>query len=165
MTENKTPKFLAVAEGEHGLLFNLGNGKSITFDVSKCTADVQEKAMYHGFKQKIADSVAGLSKEQKYSEAFAELSDVIATLYGGEWNRRASGTGGQVVADLAAALAKLKKVDYEKAFAAVQKADDETRKAWMKAPAIKGAIAEIVSARLKAAAKADTSDILDSIEL
>jgi len=150
---NATPKFLSVTQSAEGLVFALGNGKTIAVSVATMPAAIREQAMLHGFKQKIADSVAGLSKGEKYAEAYAELADVVSSLAEGEWFRRGGGNGGQIVQDLIAAIAKLKKSTVERVAVAVAKADEETRKGWMKNPAIAAEMAELKAKRLKAASR------------
>lgn len=158
MSENKTAKFLSVVQTGAVLHFNLGNGKVLAFDTNECASGVREQAAMHGFKQKIADSVAGLSKGEQYAEAYAELADVMQSLREGEWNRRGSG-GGQTLQDLIEAIAGIKKQPVEKVAAAVQKADAEQRKVWAKNPAVAAAMAAARTARLKAAAKGQSEEL------
>lgn len=149
---NATPKFLTVQPTEQGLAFILGNGKQLTFDVSKAPEAVQEQAKLHGFNQKIRDSAAGFSKGSDFAGAFAEMADVIESLYAGEWNRR-GGVAGAKMEDLAQAVAKLKKVDVDTARAAVAKMTAEKRTEISKHPKVALILAELAKARLTAAAK------------
>ena len=158
MSENKTPKFLSVVQAGSVLHFTLGNGKTLAFDSNECAGGIREQAAMHGFKQKIADSVAGLSKGEQYAEAYAELADVMQSLREGEWNRRGTG-GGQVMQDLIEAIAKIKKQPVEKVAAAVQKADAEQRKVWAKNPAVAAAMTEAKAKRLKEAAKEQSGEL------
>lgn len=54
---------------------------------------VREHAMDHGFSQKFGDSVAGLSKGNRETEAIKTIQDLDAQLMGGQWNRPAGSTG------------------------------------------------------------------------
>lgn len=163
MSDNKTVKFLSVATVDGKIIFTLGNGKTIAFDPNEVPKEVQVQALLHGFKQKIADSIAGLSKGEQYAEAYAELADVTASLIKGDWYRRGGGDGGQLVADLAEAIAGIKKCSIATALAAVQKADADQRKVWMKNKAVAGAMAELRAARLKAAAESEDEVEIDGL--
>lgn len=157
---NLTSKFLTVSQSNGGLVFELGNGKKLTFNPSEVGQQVREQAELHGFNQKIRDAAAGFSKTSDYSGAFAEMADVIESLKAGEWNRRGGGGAGQAMQDLAAAIAKIKGCGEEVAMAAVRKADPEQRKAWLKNGKVALAVQEIQSARLKMqAANAEDIDI------
>ena len=50
--DNMTTKFLTVLPTEVGLDFILGNGKKVTFDAGKVTAEIAAQAQRHGFNQK-----------------------------------------------------------------------------------------------------------------
>jgi hypothetical protein len=150
---NATPKFVTVAVDNAGeaILFQLGNGKQIAFDASKCDEATRHYAMMHGFKQKLSDGYASMSKDSKFAEAYAELADIIGNLYESNWFRRGGGTGGQIVTDLATAIAELKACEFNTALAAVMKADDEQRKTWLKNKKVVAIVASLKLARLESA--------------
>lgn len=151
---NATPKFLTVQESVDGVLdFTLANGKSVQARYDDLSPAMQRKCGIHGLNQKMRDGTASLSKGQQYAEAYAELVDIYASLKAGEWFRRGSGNGGQVVQDLIAAIAKLKKATPEAVAAAYAKASEEQRKEWAKNPAVAKVMADLKTARLAAAAK------------
>jgi hypothetical protein len=162
---NKTPKFLSVTQaGENVLVFTLGNGKTVTFDSMKCSAEIAGKAKMHGFKQKISDTTARFSAAKDFSGAFADMADVVQSLYDGSWNRGREG-GGSKLELLVAAIAQVKKSTVEKVAIAVSKATDEQKALWAKNPAVKSAMAEIVAARLAEAAEQSTDTSLDDLEV
>jgi len=155
--DNMTPKFLTVVPTEAGLDFLLGNGKKLTFDARRTSAEIAAQAQRHGFNQKIRDASAGFSKTNDFSGAFAAMADVIQSLYDGDWNRKGGGTG-QRLEDLAAAIAKIKGISVDVARAAVMKADLEKRKQWASNAKVGQLVKAMESARLKEAAK-DAEDI------
>ena len=155
--DNMTTKFLTVLPTEAGLDFILGNGKKVTFDAGKVSAEIAAQAQRHGFNQKIRDSSAGFSKTSDFSGAFAAMADVVQSLYDGDWNRKGGGTG-QKMEDLAAAIAKVKNVSVDVARAAVMKAAPEKRKEWLGNAKVGQLVKAMEAARLKEAAK-DAEDI------
>lgn len=154
-------KFLEVKVAGSKLAFIFGDGGRVEFYPGQCSDEIRQQAMWHGFNQKIRDSAAGFSKEKDYAGAREEMQAVIDALYHGAWKRQGGGAGaGVVMADLATAIAQMKGVDFERAMAAVEKANDEQRKGWMKNAKVQQLMAEAKAKRL-AAATTDADDNLD----
>lgn len=160
--QNEKAKFLNVVPGEIAstLTFVLGDGQQLVID---CEMDfgesIRKQAMIHGFNQKIRDAAAGFSKTNDYEGAFEAMAAVIEALKDGEWKRGGGAGAGQVMRDLAAAIAEVRNVPYEKCFAAVSAAEEAKRKEWMKNAKIANIMARIKADRLKAAAEAASDDI------
>lgn len=149
------------ADGEAGKVrFVLGNGQAVVIDVAQVPENIRERAMFHGFSQKIGDSVSGMAKDRKFGDAFAALQDNVAMLVNGQWN--AGREGGS--SDLVEALAKLKGLDLEDVRVAVKRMDEETLKRTLSHPAVKAEIARMRAERAKVAAKAAKAS-LDEIDL
>lgn len=160
------PKFLEVTTRSGSLVFTFGNGETVLFTPSDVSDAMREQAMYHGFNQKLRDSVAGFSKDKDYQGAWDAMIEVKSSLVAGEWNRRRSEGGdsaSQSVQDLAAAIAEIRSVPTEKARAAVDKATPEQRKAWAKNASIAALIAGYKAQRATSAAAA-ASDSIDDID-
>lgn len=75
-------------------------GEHICVDISALPPAILAAAIVHGIRQKVSDAAAiprdtktGLSAEP--SEKFDAMSEVAESLAGGEWNRRATGGGGE----------------------------------------------------------------------
>lgn len=158
MTEGKKAKFLDVKQIGNRLKFVLGDGQNLTFDTERPDAAIRERAMMHGFNQKIRDAAAGFSKDRDYDGAFEAMGKVIDGLYANEWNRK-GGQPGLVMADLATALARFKNVPEERAWAAVERATAEQRTAWAKNATIERFMLEAKLARLAAAAETAPDDL------
>jgi len=159
--DNRTPRFLTVTEvDENTLVFTFGNGRSLTFDATKTEATAH-KAKMHGYKQKLSDVTARFSREKDYTGAYAEMADVIETLYNKDWNRGRAAGGGKLEL-LIAAIARIRNAPLDKVTVAVQHATEETRAAWLANKAIGAAMAEIRAERLKSAAD-EGEDTLDDL--
>lgn len=137
--------------------FILGNGQVVTVVRDQISAENAEHAMWHGVSQKLGDSCASFSKESKFGDAFAELTELATQLGQKEWNKTRDGKGGveakQNYEDLIEALAKLKKMSPDEIRVAVDRAPVEKLKGWMANLTVKAEMAEIKSKRLKAAIK------------
>ena len=137
--------------------FVLGNGLSVVVTRDMISAENAEHAMWHGISQKLGDSCAGFSKESKFGDAFAELTELATQLSQKEWNKVRDGKGGveakQNYEDLVEALAKLKKMDAADIRVAVDRAPIEKLKGWMANLTVKAEMLEIKSRRAKAAVK------------
>lgn len=159
-------KFLAKvtpfdADGKEGQVsFVLGNGQTVTAVLKDLPEDIVARLVVHGLSQKVGDSVAGLSKDRRFGDAYATMQDVVAMLVQGNWN--AGREGGS--SDLVEALAKLKKLDVESVRVAVKRMDEETLKRVLANPAVKAEIAKIKAKRAQDNAKASAASI-DEIEL
>ncbi len=130
------------------VFFAFGNGTKLVFDSNKVSPEIMKQLALHGASQKIGDSFAGV--KGNYGEGIQNAQDVIDQLYAGEWKAGRDDSARPRLAELAAAIARIKQVDLEKATAAVEKATDEQRKAWRSNPQVKHAIQQM---RLEKAAK------------
>jgi len=156
--EVKVAKFLSKEVGGSEVRFNLGNGQGFVAALADFNDNMRNQLALHGLSQKIGDSAAGCAKDKAYGAAFAAMTAVYDALKAGKWGADRENTGGQLVADLIQAIAKLKKMDAEAVGAAVRAADEATLKTWMKNAKICAAMADIKAARLKAAAKEADED-------
>jgi hypothetical protein len=146
----------------HTLIFAFGNGTTVEWDLNKVPAENQAKLLVHGASQKGGDSYAGA--KGNYTEGIADLQAVIAAVNAGEWSPgRGDSEARPRLADLAAALARVKNLPLEQATAVVEAADDDKRKTWRAHPRIKAAIAAIKSE--KAQAELEASQNVADIEV
>lgn len=146
----------------HTLIFAFGNGTTVEWDLNKVPAENQARLLVHGASQKGGDSYAGA--KGNYTEGIADLQAVIAAVNSGEWSPgRGDSEARPRLADLAAALARVKNLPLEQATAVVEAADDDKRKTWRAHPRIKAAIAAIKSE--KAQAELEASQNVADIEV
>lgn len=155
-------------DGEAGKIkFILGDKREVILDISKVSQENQPRAMVHGLAQKIGDAISGLSKEKRYGDAYELITKNVELMYSPNWTFPREGfergVSEEAKHDLAFAIAKLKKVPFEQAAAAVQKAENAQLKEWLKVPAIDRIVAEQVAKRKAEAAKNATVDI-DSMD-
>lgn len=129
--------------------FAFGNGKVLNIDSNGIPEDTRKQLMLHGISQKVGDSFAGV--KGNFVEGIANASDVITQLLNGVWKADREGDARPRLAELAAAIARIKGVPLEAATAAVEKGTDEQRKQWRSNAKVKSVIAQI---RAEAAAKA-----------
>jgi hypothetical protein len=114
-------KFLEVKRVGTKLAFVLSNGSRVEFDTAKADDAIREHAMYHGFNQKIRDSMSGAIKEKDFAAAVDRMKVTVDSLYAGDWNRQGGGgIAGVVMEDLANAISQFKNTTFEKAFKAGQ---------------------------------------------
>lgn len=139
-------RFLQKIRVENTLIFALGNGKRIVFNPANCTEKIRDVAMYHGFSQKIGDSVSGMSKGEEYSAAMARMGAVIEALEAGHWNVGKT----EELGSLIEAIASVKKLDVALVEKAVIEASAEQRKAWAAHKAVRAKMLQIEADRLKA---------------
>lgn len=141
------------------LIFTFGNGEVVEFPLGNLSAEIKAKLLVHGASQKGGDSYAGA--KGNYSEGIADLKATIAALQAGEWSAgRGDSEARPRLADLAAALARVKSISLEDATKVVEAADDEKRKTWRAHPRIKAAIATIKAEKAQAElAAAGDSDV------
>lgn len=137
----KAPKF---AKKEYDLdtkvlSIEFGNGTVLECEVGDLSPEIQTQLMLHGAAQKIGDSFAGA--KGNFNVGIESAKGVIEQLKAGEWR----GGGDEArprLAELAAAIARLRGAELEKVTAAVEKATDEQRKAWRSNPQVKAMIAQ-----------------------
>jgi hypothetical protein len=163
---SKKVKFLEVEENDMILTFTLGDGQVIEFDYQTVNEEMRDKAMLHGFNQKIRDAAAGFSDAKgtkgtgdDYDGAFEAMTSVIEALQNGDWTRKGSTGGLRGLKYLPAAIARIKGVSEEKAAKAVAAATQEQKVSWMKNPTIAAHIAQIMADALKAKAAGSDLDI------
>jgi len=125
-----------------------GNGEVKEFDSASLPEEIRKNLMLHGLSQKLGDSYAGV--KGNFAEALANVAAVFDSLKNGDWST-AGDEARPRLAELAAAIARIKSVAIEKATAAVEKATDEQRKSWRGNAEVKAAIA---AARAEKAAAA-----------
>jgi antitoxin component of MazEF toxin-antitoxin module len=160
---NNATKFLQVIQGESSIRFVLGNGKELVCEPDKADAVIQRAAMFHGFNQKVRDAAAGFSKDGDYAGAYAAMGNVLETLQSGLWNAKGGASG---ESDLAQAVANLKKIDLEKASAAVRALDEDQLRALRGKASVKAELLRIKAeraARVADAAEDDEEDILGGL--
>lgn len=81
------------------LTFTMSDGQEIVIDASALTEDIQQQAMMHGLKQKIADAAA-LSRNPDtgasatIGDKFAAMREVRDRLASGQWNKTRDGESG-----------------------------------------------------------------------
>lgn len=122
--------------------FSFGNGTTLELDLTKLSAEMQKRLMLHGALQKIGDSYAGA--KGNFAEGIAAAKSVIDQLLNGVWKAaRGEGEGKPRLSELAEAIARIKGVPVERAYAAVEKASDEQRKQWRSNAKVKAEIARI----------------------
>lgn len=121
------------------LSITFGNGQELAFALSDLSPEIQKQLALHGLSQKLGDSYAGV--KGNFAEAINNVNSVFASLKSGDWS-----TAGEEarprLAELAEAIASIKKVPIEKAMAAVEKATDDQRKGWRSNAQVKAAIAQ-----------------------
>ncbi len=91
------------------IVWTFKDGPKLHFDVAKASDDLCKEAVYHGFKQKIADAAAisrnpETGKSATIVEKRAAMASVIQRLYTGAWNepRESGGDGGLLLRALMA---------------------------------------------------------------
>jgi hypothetical protein len=153
-------KFLEVKRVGTKLAFVLSNGSRVEFDTAKADDSIREHAMYHGFNQKIRDSMSGAIKEKDFAAAVDRMKVTVDSLYAGDWNRQGGGgIAGVVMEDLANAISQFKNTTFEKAFKAVSNATAEKRAEWAKNAKITALMAEYKAKRLAKAAESATDEL------
>lgn len=140
-------------EGNGSVLYlNFANGDKLEFDLEKVNGQTQRRLAIHGASQKIGDSFAGVKGD--FGQGIGNAQKVIDQLYAGDWEGEREG-GGPRLAELSAAIARIKNVPLEKAAAAVEKATKEQRDNWRSNPQVKAMVAQIRAE--KAAAQLEES--------
>lgn len=140
------PKKTKFAEKEYDMdtkvvTITFGNGSVVDFDLNKVSQEVRDQLALHGASQKIGDSYAGV--KGNFAEGVANAKDVVEQLYAGVWRASREDDARPRLAELAAAIARIKGVPLESATAAVEKGTDEQRKTWRSNAKVKAVIAQI----------------------
>lgn len=148
--ETKESRFLSkdYDEDTGDFWFILGNGERIEGSVNSYSPQIQKQLSLHGVMQKAGDSVASCSKSRNYTQAAANINQVLSGLSQGQWETRGEGERGPRVEDLAEAIARLKNIPQEQALVAVNAAPEEKRKEWRNHPQIKHALSVIRTEKL-----------------
>lgn len=155
----KKVKFLEVNKINGGLKFAFGNGVTRSIILADFDDKIRDAAMEHGFNQKLRDTTAGYSKEWDYEGALEKFDATLQALYDGDWNRSGGGVAGQQMKDLATAIAELRGASFDKAMAAVEGANPDQRKTWLKNAKIAQIVTRLVAER--AASAAETADDIE----
>lgn len=131
------------------LTFHWADETTTVFTPEDFSPEIQHRALMAGLGHKLGDAYSG-SKGDVRTAQMMQL-DVATGLKEGDWNRKGGGfsSGGIWVEALAQAAGE----DIEKALAAWNEMDDETKASIRKQPQVKLAKAEIEMARAKAKAK------------
>lgn len=135
------------------LTVTYSDGKKDELDTAKLSQDIRDQGMYHGFKQKLADSAASAKGDLNYAKA--AIGGVIEALAQNEWNRRGGGAfGGNLLAE---AVARVKGYSVEEAREKLAALTDDERDALKKAKPIVAATLAIKAERLEGR-KADEAE-------
>lgn len=146
------------------LIFTFDDGEVIRFDTSKVSEEIRNRAVLHGFSQKLGDSYAAAAKEENpLAWAKEQVREVISQLLAGDW-RAARAVGAPRVSDLAQALAMVTGTSIDEAHAFVETLDDDQKKAYRAKNKVKAALATIKSKRLLAQAEKLASQAATSAE-
>lgn len=116
------------------------NEEVIELNVLDLPQEIQRQLMLHGASQKGGDSYA--SVKGNVTQAKANLRDIISQLQSGEW-RGAGDEARPRLAELAAAISRIRNAPLEKVTAAVEAANDQQRKDWRSNAQVKAMIAKI----------------------
>jgi hypothetical protein len=137
----KTPKFAKKDwdPDTQEVFIEFGNGTKLALDCKQLNEEMRVSLMLHGAAQKIGDSYAGV--KGNFAEGIENAKGVISQLLAGEWTGGGD-EGRPRLAELAAAIARIKGTDPEKTLAAVEKASDDQRKAWRSNAQVKAVIAQ-----------------------
>lgn len=141
------------------MIFILGNGVRVEFDLGKCTPEMVRKLALHGASQKIGDSTSGFSKERDFHSAFGKMQGIADNLYDGVWSDRSGGG----TADLVKALAELQDASLEEVQSVVDRMTEEQLSEVKGNKQIKAKIAEYVASRAKESAKTSQAEDLSAI--
>lgn len=156
--ELKEPKFCEVEYDldSKSVSFSFGNGKALALGLDELNAEMQLRTALHGINQKVRDSFAGVKGD--YSKGIENAQGVIDQLKEGQWRAaRGEGEAKPRIAELAAAIARLKGIDLEVATKAATEASDDKRKEWRAHPRIKATIAAIRAEEAQRALEAATA--------
>lgn len=135
------------------LIFTFDDGDVIRFDTGTVSEEIRNRAVMHGFSQKLGDSYAAAAKEENpLAWAKEQVRDVISQLLAGDW-RAARAAGTPRVSDLAQALAMVTGNTVEEAHAFVETLDDDQKKAYRAKNKVKAALDTIKGQRLLAQAE------------
>jgi hypothetical protein len=142
-----------------GMVFVLGNGVRVEFELDSCTEGMIRKLALHGASQKIGDSTSGFSKDRDFHSAFGTMQGIVDNLYNDVWSSRSGGGS----ADLVKALAELQGATLEEVQAVVDTMTEEQLAEVKGNKQVKAKIAEYVSARATEAAKTVKTEDLSEI--
>lgn len=150
----KKPMFLKVItpsdkDGKPGFIqYILGNGKTLELDLKRVSEVNKIRGMHQGLKKKVADTCANLSKDERYTDAFSAMDEMIQRMYTEEWNKPGQGGGEstQSIQDLVQAICKVQNAKVEEVLPIIEAATPEQRKTWRQHPQVD---VELQSIRLK----------------
>lgn len=95
--ETKRPTIIVRPHAE-GIEFDVDGVGVLRLDVNRMDTAIRERAMFHGFEQKVRDAAAigytqkdGTVRRPSSREKYDAMRAVIETLESGEWNKRREG--------------------------------------------------------------------------
>ena len=129
-----------------------------TLDVEKLKESITDQLLFHGAKQKLADSAASAKGDLGFAKA--AIGATIEALNGGEWTRRGGdATGGTILVE---AIARIKGYDVATARQKLADLTKEERDNLKKSPTVKKVMLEIQAEKL---AERDDEQDDDAINL
>lgn len=126
------------------LVMRFGNGRTLEFDIKKVPDEIKHQLALMGLGNTCGDPAAGFSKTNDYAGAIAACENRWQGFLDGVWSRKGGRSGST---DLAAALARVGKIDLSQAEALLAVADEEVVKALLGDPKVKSAIKDIQAER------------------
>ena len=158
MNDIKRVKKATVETTETGLVWTFESGNSVEVEQDMFNAEVLQKAMIHGLKQKLSDTYAGVKTTHEVEGAFKAALDALKN---GHWNAGRSSSGGIWVE----ALARAAGVTIDIAQAKWSAMDEATQKDVKRNAQVKLAKAQIDLERSQARAEGVTLDLGDLPEM
>lgn len=168
--ETKRPT-IVVELRESGIIFDVDGVGRLALDVAAMSPEIQRRAMFHGFEQKIRDAAAigytqkdGTVRRPSAREKFEAMAAVVETLNNGEWNKRREGgvSDGGLLFEALCRMYDGKK-DATEVRAWLDKHDEKTKANLRRNPKVADMIAKIRAERNPDAATA-AEDLLESFE-
>ncbi len=140
----------AVVDGK--LVFTFVNDEVVTIDpYEEFTEALNERAMFHGYLQKLGDSYSG---NDSIAEALMKFNATLDTLRAGDWNRRGGNATGGIWVE---AIARATGDPIEKVLLKWNAMDEDVKKSVKAHPDVVAAKAEIELERAKAKVKASST--------
>jgi cellobiose-specific phosphotransferase system component IIA len=137
-------------------VFSLKNGLKVEVNLDQIPEATQRELAMHGLLQKVGDSAAGFSKEEKYRDAFAAMQTVVDNLLNGVWAAK----GGNGTSELAEALSRLKEVTTDEAAQAISLMSEDQLKETQAHPKVKAMVAKIRAERAEARVGQDEEELV-----
>lgn len=150
----KRPRVVKDSSYEHGIVaMQFANGTTRTYDANRLPAEIRERLIGHGLKQKVSDSFAGA--KGNIAEAIASADEVYNRLLANDWigERGGDGVNTNVVCE---AIAEMQGKDLATVRAKFDTFDKTKKVAIAQRPDVVAKIAEIRLRKAQAAAAAAT---------